>query len=191
METLTSPHAPLAEVARLWTPTPEFIQSLARSATPEPLSNPIEDLLLDLAQLFQWPVMLLVLLVFGYAMLKLGAFIVEGLRRFRRPHHVLLLPTESKHSIESLELLVLRELEGLRLCSRIAPMLGLVATMIPLGPALVAVSSGNADKMAGNLGAAFAAVIVALLAASITFAIYTVRRRWLLQELNQLLVGRE
>lgn len=156
-----------------------------------PLSNPIEDLLLDLAQLFQWPVMLLVLLVFGYAMLKLGAFMVEGVRRFRRPHHVLLLPTESKHSIESMELLVLRELEGLRLCSRIAPMLGLVATMIPLGPALVAVSSGNADKMAGNLGAAFAAVIVALLAASITFAIYTVRRRWLLQELNQLLTERE
>ncbi|WP_068134756.1 MotA/TolQ/ExbB proton channel family protein [Roseimaritima ulvae] len=156
-----------------------------------PLSNPIEDLLLELAQLFQWPVMLLVLIVFGYAILKLGAFVVEGARRLRRPHEVLLLPTGSRHSIESLELLVLRELEGLRLCSRIAPMLGLVATMIPLGPALVAVSAGNADNITSNLGAAFAAVIVALLAASITFAIYTVRRRWLLQELNQLLTGRE
>ncbi len=191
METLTSPHTPVAEVARLWTPAPEHIQSLASSATPEPLSNPLENLLLELAQLFQWPVMLLVLLVFAYAILKLGAFVVEGTRRLRRPHEVLLLPTEASLSIESLELLVLRELEGLRLCSRIAPMLGLVATMIPLGPALVAVSSGHADSIASNLGAAFAAVIVALLAASITFAIYTVRRRWLLQELNQLLAGRE
>ena len=69
-------------------------------------------------------------------------------------------------------------------------MLGLVATMIPLGPALLAVSSGKSGLAANNLGAAFAAVIVALVAASISFAIYTIRRRWLLQELNQLLQER-
>lgn len=152
--------------------------------------NPIESLLVELSRTFQWPILLMVLWVFAYALLTLGAFFVEGFRRFRQPHQLLVLPSESTHSIESLELIVLRELEGLRLCSRIAPMLGLVATMIPLGPALLAVSSGKSGLAANNLGAAFAAVIVALVAASISFAIYTIRRRWLLQELNQLLQER-
>ena len=95
--------------------------------------NPIESLLFELSQTFQWPIMLLVLLVFAYALLRLGAFFVEGMRRLRQPNQLLVLPSQSTHSLESLELIVLRELEGLRLCSRIAPMLGLVATMIPLG----------------------------------------------------------
>jgi len=149
--------------------------------------NSMESLLLDLSQAFQWPIISLVLLSFAYSMLKLGGFVIEGIQRVRHPNQVLVLPREEANSLESLELIVLRELEGLRLCSRVAPMLGLVATMIPLGPALIAVSSGNSGITASNLGAAFAAVIVALVAASIAFAIHTIRRRWLLQELNQLL----
>lgn len=153
-------------------------------------SNPIEGMLLELVQLFQWPIMAIVLLMFAYAILKLGAFLAEAGKRWQTPDCVLVLPTAETESIETLELRVLRELEGLRLCSRVAPMLGLVATMIPLGPALMAVSAGNATRIADNLAAAFAAVIIALLAASITFAIHTVRRRWLLQELNQVLSQR-
>ncbi|MCO8121061.1 MotA/TolQ/ExbB proton channel family protein [Stieleria sp. TO1_6] len=145
----------------------------------------IEPLLFDLAQAFQWPITVLVLLVFLYAILKLGGFVVEAISRQRRPNQILVLPQNGSLTIESMQLLVLRELEGLRLCSRIAPMLGLVATMIPLGPALVAVSSGETQLTMQALGTAFAAVIVALVAASICFLIYTVRRRWLLQELNQ------
>jgi biopolymer transport protein ExbB/TolQ len=92
-------------------------------------------------------------------------------------------------SQERLELAVLKELEGLRLCSRVAPMLGLVATMIPMGPALVAVASGQSSGVAESLAPAFAAVIVALVAASITFVVYSVRRRWLLAEMLIVLDG--
>ncbi|HRD97295.1 MAG TPA: hypothetical protein PLA97_12955 [Rubrivivax sp.] len=59
--------------------------------------------------------------------------------------------------------------------------------MIPMGPALVAVSAGNAQGIAQNLVVAFSAVIVALLAAAITYVVLSVRRRWLLAELNGLL----
>jgi hypothetical protein len=149
--------------------------------------NPIESVLFEVSQAFLWPIMLLVLLVFAYSLLKLGAFLVEGIHRLRSPRQILVLPRDRSLSLESFELIVLRELEGLRLCSRIAPMVGLVATMIPLGPALIGVSSGSSGMTVSNLGAAFAAVIVALVAASITFAIHTIRRRWLLQELNQLI----
>ena len=85
---------------------------------------------------------------------------------------------------------VLRQLEMQRIVSRIAPMLGLVATMIPMGPALIAVANGNTHGMAQNLVVAFAAVIVALLSAAMTFVVHSVRRRWLLEELEGLLQGR-
>jgi biopolymer transport protein ExbB/TolQ len=43
--------------------------------------------------------------------------------------------------------------------------------------------------VAQNLVVAFAAVIVALLAASMTYVVLSIRRRWLLAELNALLQG--
>ena len=144
---------------------------------------PFENALFQLAQAFLWPVTLLVLAVFAYAVMSLGAFAVEWLRRRQQPGAVLVLVGTRSQSPEALELAVLKELEGLRLCSRVAPMLGLVATMIPMGPALVAVASGQSSGVAESLAPAFAAVIVALVAASITFVVYSVRRRWLLAEM--------
>ena len=153
---------------------------------------PFETALFQLAQTFLWPVTILVLAVFAYAVMSLGAFGVEWFRRRKQPGCVLVLTGVSGNgttSQERLELAVLKELEGLRLCSRVAPMLGLVATMIPMGPALVAVASGQSSGVAESLAPAFAAVIVALVAASITFVVYSVRRRWLLAEMLAVLDG--
>ena len=144
---------------------------------------PFENALFQLAQMFLWPVTLLVFAVFAYAVMSLGAFGLEWFRRRQQPGCVLVLSGANARSPETLELAVLKELEGLRLCSRVAPMLGLVATMIPMGPALVAVASGQSSGVAESLAPAFAAVIVALVAASITFVVYSVRRRWLLAEM--------
>ena len=153
---------------------------------------PFENALFQLAQTFLWPVTLLVFAVFAYAVISLGAFGVEWFRRRKQPGCVLVLKRikgNGAASQERLELAVLKELEGLRLCSRVAPMLGLVATMIPMGPALVAVASGQSSGVAESLAPAFAAVIVALVAASITFVVYSVRRRWLLAEMLTLMDG--
>jgi biopolymer transport protein ExbB/TolQ len=62
-------------------------------------------------------------------------------------------------------------------------MLGLVATMIPMGPALKGLSDGNLAQVSDNLTVAFSAVILALIAAAITYWIVSVRRRWLAEEL--------
>lgn len=80
----------------------------------------------------------------------------------------------------------MKQLEWLRITSRSAPMLGLVATMIPMGPALLALTRNDAQGIGENMVVAFSSVIVALLSASITFFILTVRRRWLLQELRSI-----
>jgi biopolymer transport protein ExbB/TolQ len=121
-------------------------------------------------------------LSFVYAVTVLGMFGMEYLQRRRHPNRPLLL-VDRTMSQDQMELVVLKDLEGVRLCSRVAPMLGLIATMIPMGPALVAVASGESQGVAQSLAPAFASVIVALASASITFVVYTVRRRWLMREL--------
>ncbi|MES2532551.1 MAG: MotA/TolQ/ExbB proton channel family protein [Pseudomonadota bacterium] len=153
----------------------------------------LDAVLFELARLFLWPVTLGVLLCFVYAVWSLGAFGVEALQRRGDASRVLVLRplAASGASQEQMELAVLKQLEGVRLCSRVAPMLGLIATMIPMGPALVAVASGESQGVAQSLAPAFASVIVALASASITFVVHTVRRRWLMRELVAVLDARE
>jgi hypothetical protein len=146
----------------------------------------LDLILFELASLFLWPVSVGVVLSFAYAVVVLGMFGVEYLQRRRHPQRPLLLVDRSL-SQDLMELAVLKDLEGVRLCSRVAPMLGLIATMIPMGPALVAVASGESQGVAQSLAPAFASVIVALASASITFVVYTVRRRWLMRELVMVL----
>lgn len=61
----------------------------------------------------------------------------------------------------------MRRLEWLRIVSRSAPRLGLVATMIPMGPALLALTSNDASAVGANLAVAFSSVILDLVSASI------------------------
>jgi len=154
----------------------------------------IETFLHEISRFFLTPVLILLAAMFAYALYCLGALLAEvALRRLRghgRRPLTRWLNARPDASAERLELHVLRRLELQRIVSRTAPMLGLVATMIPMGPALVAVSAGNAQGMAQHLVVAFAAVIVALLSASIPFVVQSVRRRWLLEELDALLGAR-
>ena len=62
-------------------------------------------------------------------------------------------------------------------------MLGLIATMIPMGPALKSLADGNIQGISENLSIAFAAVIFALAAASLTFIAVSIKKRWLAQDL--------
>ena len=150
-----------------------------------------DTVLFELARLFLWPVTLGVLLSFVYAVYCLGAFGIEYVQRRRDPLRALVLQRHATASQEQMELVVLKQLEGVRMCSRVAPMLALIATMIPMGPALAAVASGESQGVAQSLAPAFASVIVALASASITFVVYTVRRRWLMRELVTVLDARD
>lgn len=147
----------------------------------------IEILLHELSRWFLVPVLGLIVLLFAYALYAAGGFCVEFLQRRRAagalPLHRLR-ERQPDCELADLELHVVRELEGLRLATRTAPLLGLVATMIPLGPALAGVADGQMAAVGQQVGVAFAAVIVALLAASTCYAILIVRRRWRLGELR-------
>lgn len=149
----------------------------------------IEQILSEITGYFMLPVLVILLLMFCYSVFSFGVFIYDVISQAlfsRYPNRIYKMTVDNPQvSIETLELRLLKELEGLRIVSRVAPMLGLVATMIPIGPALVVVAAGDSVGMAEQLVIAFAAVIIALLSASLTYVVLLVRRRWLLSEISE------
>ena len=62
--------------------------------------------------------------------------------------------------------------------AKMGPMLGLMGTLIPMGPALVGLSTGDINSMAYNMQVAFATTVVGLFAAAIGFITGQVKSRW-------------
>ncbi|QYF86962.1 MotA/TolQ/ExbB proton channel family protein [Brevundimonas sp. PAMC22021] len=146
----------------------------------------LEAGLYQVASLFLIPALILILAALAFALFSLGAFVVEAAQRQRKGWRSPLAVHQQRTNAPSddLELWILKKLEGLRIVSRSAPMLGLVATMIPMGPALLSLGRGDASGVGENMVVAFSGVTLALIAASIAHYLLTVRRRWLLQDLR-------
>lgn len=161
----------------------------------------IETLMADVSQVLMFPVLLLILALFVYAVYAMGQFVsLYSVRKkntaaYRKglkvgevrwvlgyPLHNFFVKNQSACEDE-LEIEALRQLENLRVVTRIAPMLGLIATMIPMGPALKSLADGNIQGISENLIIAFAAVIWGLAIASLTFWPASVKKRWLASEL--------
>lgn len=152
------------------------------------MQNQIESTMYLVGQFFLYPTLALISLLFLYAFWVLGEFAMLAMRR-RQGHGKALLTTYRANpdmTDDALDVLAHKMLENQRIASRVAPMLGLVATMIPMGPALKSLSDGNLADVSGNLTVAFSAVILALIAASITYWIVNIRRRWLAEELLEI-----
>lgn len=67
---------------------------------------------------------------------------------------------------------------------RLAPTLGLMGTLIPLGPGLSALGSGNINELAQALTIAFDSTITGLAAGSIGFIISRYRQKWYTDDLS-------
>lgn len=64
------------------------------------------------------------------------------------------------------------------LAARLAPMFGLMGTLIPLGPGLMALSQGDTGTLAESLMIAFDTTVIGLAAAGIAYFISRLRKRW-------------
>ena len=64
------------------------------------------------------------------------------------------------------------------LVARLAPMFGLMGTLIPLGPGIIALSQGDTQTLADSLLIAFDTTVAGLAAAGVAFAISRLRKRW-------------
>lgn len=62
--------------------------------------------------------------------------------------------------------------------SRLGPMFGLLGTLIPLGPGIIALSQGDINTLATSLLTAFDTTIAGLASAAVAFTISSVRKSW-------------
>ncbi len=88
--------------------------------------------------------------------------------------------------IDDLELDMSHRVERMVLATRIGPMLGLMGTLIPMGPALTNLAAGNLGEMANQMVVAFATTVLGLTVGGVAYFISIVRRRWYLEELNNI-----
>ena len=64
------------------------------------------------------------------------------------------------------------------LIAKVAPMLGLMGTLIPLGPGVLAISSGDTAVLSESLLIAFDTTIIGLVVAALALLISTIRKSW-------------
>ncbi len=79
-----------------------------------------------------------------------------------------------------------RELSDSKSLGKLGPMLGLMGTLIPMGPALVGLASGDIASMAQNMQVAFSTTVVGLFCGGIGYVTQLVKQRWLIEDLNNL-----
>ncbi|MFA7445516.1 MAG: MotA/TolQ/ExbB proton channel family protein [Flavobacteriaceae bacterium] len=100
---------------------------------------------------------------------------------------------EAKHSeiirekiIADFEVACERELDKHRTLAKMGPILGLMGTLIPMGPALGGLSEGDITTMSEQMQIAFNTTVLGLVIGCIGFLLLQTKQRWFTQDLNQL-----
>ncbi len=116
------------------------------------------------------PALAALLLACAIALIEAGIAVGErtyGLARLRASRNFLRVQAIARHRLERADLL-----------ARIPPMLGLMATIIPLGPGLAALGKGDPAQLASAVTVAFDATVLGLVAGIAGLVIGKLRRRW-------------
>ncbi len=100
---------------------------------------------------------------------------MDGLRKLREDGRT-----------QQIERIGRKRIERADLIARIAPMLGLMGTLIPLGPGLAALGEGNVALLASAVTVAFDTTVLGLFGGVLGFLLARVRRRWYDELLNDL-----
>ncbi len=87
---------------------------------------------------------------------------------------------ESSDDIDTqvFEQMARRRLERTDILTRVSPMLGLMGTLIPLGPGLAGLGQGDLSILTNAVTVAFDTTVMGLLAGIIGFVLGRLRRRW-------------
>lgn len=98
---------------------------------------------------------------------------------WRHPHRL-------KKRLQDLETNVTARLARLAFLTRVGPIFGLLGTLIPFGPALAGLSTGDVKTLSANLVAAFATTVVGLLSGCLAFGAALARKGWYARDLDDL-----
>lgn len=101
------------------------------------------------------------------------------------------LTQESRHAlakklIEAEENKFSKTIEKTDVVTRIGPTLGLMGTLIPMGPGLAALGGGDVNTLANAIIVAFDTTVVGIGAGAVAYFVSKVRRRWYEEYLSNL-----
>lgn len=114
---------------------------------------------------------------------KSNTLVVKSIRKIMEEKDS---PAHVSRLLADYEILADKDLATSKTLSKMGPMLGLMGTLIHMGPALVGLSTGDIASMAYNMQVAFATTVVGLFAAAIGFITQQVKQRWYLQDMTNL-----
>ena len=117
-----------------------------------------------------WPVISGLIILAGLAIWECGNALGERWRG---------LPYMADHyTLIEIETIARKRIERTDMLTRVAPMLGLMGTLIPLGPGLAALGNGNIALLSEAVTIAFDTTVMGLFTGLIGFILGRLRRRW-------------
>ena len=95
-------------------------------------------------------------------------------------------PAQVQRLLANFEIAADKDLAISKTLTKLGPILGLMGTLIPMGPALAGLASGDISSMDYNMQIAFATTVVGLVAGTVGFLTQQVKQRWYLQDMTNL-----
>lgn len=94
--------------------------------------------------------------------------------------------TLARKLIEFEETKLSKTIEKTDIVTRIGPTLGLMGTLIPMGPGLAALGAGDVNTLASAIIVAFDTTVVGIGAGAVGYFVSKIRRRWYEEDLSNL-----
>ncbi len=95
-------------------------------------------------------------------------------------------PTHLDKLISEIEIEANKRCYRMRVGTRVGPILGLMGTLIPMGPALLGITTGDLESMAGNLIVAFSTTVIGLLIGASCLMMLIARQYWYAKDMSDL-----
>lgn len=92
-------------------------------------------------------------------------------------------PAVANRILSEYEVTADAELGKYKVLVKFGPILGLMGTLIPMGPALAGLSTGDISSMAYNMQVAFATTVLGLFSGAVGFILLQVKQRWFTTDL--------
>ena len=114
---------------------------------------------------------------------KSSSLVISYIRQVLQAHES---PVQIQRLLANFEIAADKDLAISKTLTKLGPILGLMGTLIPMGPALAGLASGDIASMAYNMQIAFATTVVGLVAGAVGFLTQQVKQRWYLQDMTNL-----
>ncbi len=98
---------------------------------------------------------------------------------------------EVENLLQHHSLLYSKKLDRLMMMVRTGPGLGLIGTLIPMGTGLAALGQGDMSRLSADLVIAFTTTVVGMAVGMLAFVLYTVRKRWLQEDVRYMEIASE